>query len=70
MAAVAVTLAMLAGPAVAAPDPPDAFDAVAYMTVLAQITARRADLGARYDAARGTRARAAIRSEASRAATS
>ena len=53
---------MLAGPAVAAPEAPAmAFDAAAYMTVLAQITARRADLGARYAAARGMRARAAIR---------
>ena len=63
-AAVAVTLAVLAGPAVAAPEAGDSFDAAAYMTVLAQITARRADLGARYAAARGVRARAAIRSEA------
>jgi hypothetical protein len=63
-AAVAVTLAVLAGPAVAAPEAGDSFDAAAYMTVLAQITARRADLGARYAAARDVRARAAIRSEA------
>ena len=62
-AAVAVTLAMFAGPAVAAPE---AFDAAAYTTVLAQITARRAELGARYAAARGARARAEVRSEARR----
>jgi hypothetical protein len=58
------TLAMVAGPAVAAPEAADSFDAAAYMTVLAQITGRRADLGARYAAARGPRARAAIRAEA------
>ena len=55
---------MLAGPAAAAPEAGDSFDAAAYMPVLAQIAARRADLGARYAAARGLRARAAIRSEA------
>jgi hypothetical protein len=50
-------------PAVASPEP---FDAARYEQVLAQIAARRAELGARYGAARGGRARAAIREEARR----
>ena len=62
-AAVAVMLAALAGPAAAAPE---SFDAVAYNRVLEQIVAHRAELGARYAAAHGPRARAAIRVEARR----
>jgi hypothetical protein len=62
-AAAAVTLAMLAAPAVAAPE---AFDAAAYRDVLSGIVVRRAELGARYAETRGARARAAIRSEARR----
>jgi hypothetical protein len=63
-AAVAVALAVLARPAVAAPEPGETFDAAAYRDVLVQITARRAALGVRYARARGPRARAAIRAEA------
>src|SRR4029077_20502876 len=62
-AAAALSLALLAQPAAAAPA---SFDAAAYMQVLAQITARRAELAARYAAARGGRDRAAIRVEARR----
>jgi hypothetical protein len=62
-AAVAATLAALASPAFAAPE---SFDAAAYNRVLEQIGAHRSELGARYAAARGRRARAAIRVEARR----
>jgi len=62
-AAVAPILVALAGPAAAAPE---SFDAAAYDRVLAQIVAHRAELGTRYAAARGTRARAAVRVEARR----
>ena len=62
-AAVAATIAALARPVVAAPE---SFEAAAYDRVLEQISAHRGELGARYAAARGTRARAAIRAEARR----
>ena len=63
VAAPILTMVALAGPAVAAPE---SFDAAAYDRVLAQIVAHRAELGTRYAAARGTRARAAVRVEARR----
>ena len=56
-------VAVVATPAIAAPD---AYDAARYRTVLDQVQARRTELGARYAAARGGRARAAIREEARR----
>jgi hypothetical protein len=46
--------------------PPAGFDAGRYRQFLAQVAARQRDLGARYTAARGGRARAAIRDEARR----
>jgi hypothetical protein len=46
--------------------PPPGFDAARYAQLLDQVAARQRALGARYDAARGTRARAAIRDEARR----
>ena len=46
--------------------PPAGFDAARYAAFLAQVAARRSELGARFAAARGTRARAAIRDEARR----
>jgi len=58
-----VAAAAVATPAIAAPD---AYDAGRYRTVLDQVQARRKELGARYAAARGGRARAAIREEARR----
>ena len=45
---------------------PAAFDAARYAALLQQVTARRSALGARYAAATGGRARAAIRQEARR----
>ncbi len=61
LGAMLATLAMPAAPVLATPE---AFDAAAYRDVLAQIVSRRTELGARYAASRGTRARAALRSEA------
>ena len=46
--------------------PPPGFDAGRYGVLLQQVTARQRELGARYAAARGARARSAIRDEARR----
>jgi hypothetical protein len=59
----ALAVAAASAPAVVSAE---TFDAARYEEVLAQIGARRAALGARYAAARGGRARAAIRDEARR----
>jgi hypothetical protein len=60
---VALVLVAASAPAGAAPE---TFDAAAYERVLGQIAARRAELGARYAAARGGPARATVRDEARR----
>jgi hypothetical protein len=62
-AAIVLTVAALARPAGAAPE---TFDAARYQDVLQHVAARRAELGARYAAARGARARATVREEARR----
>jgi hypothetical protein len=64
----AAALAAIVATAVATPASaaPDGYDAARYRTVLDQVQARRTELGARYAAARGGRARAAIREEARR----
>jgi hypothetical protein len=59
--ATAIVLIAVAAPADAEPAP---FDAARYATVLAQVAAHRGELGTRYAAARGARARALIREEA------
>ena len=74
--AIAAVVAVVAGDSVAAPavsaeigptgTPPAGFDAGRYGQFLDRVTARQRELGARYDAARGARARAAIRDEARR----
>src|SRR5262245_20798784 len=68
-AAVVVVAMALASPAAAAEigptgTPPAGFDAGRYLHLLDQVAARQRALGARYGAARGARARAAIREEA------
>jgi hypothetical protein len=68
----ALVVLALAAPAVAAAQPgptgtpPAGFDAARYGKFLEQVTARQRDLGARYAAARGPRARAEIREQARR----
>jgi hypothetical protein len=62
-AAIAAAIVALASPAAAAPE---AFDAARYEALLDQVGAHRSELGARYAAAHGPRARAAIRDEARR----
>ena len=54
-----------AGPALA-DSAPASFDAARYAAMLEQVAAQRRELGGRYAAARGARARAAIRDEARR----
>ena len=61
--AIAVIFTLVAPPLSAAPD---TFDAAGYNRALDAIAAHRAELGARYAAARNARARAAIREEARR----
>src|SRR5262245_43386504 len=69
MARASLALAAAAAAFAVAP-PADAetagFDAARYGALLERVEARRGELGARYAAARGTRARAAIREEARR----
>jgi hypothetical protein len=71
--AIAVAVLVAPGPAAAASapigptgTPPAGFDPARYSAFLEQVAAQRTALGARYAAARGTRARAAIRAEARR----
>jgi len=64
--AVAVAAPLLATSPAAAGEGPAPFDAVRYEAFLEQVIARRAELGARFAAARGQRDRAAIRNEARR----
>jgi hypothetical protein len=71
VALVGVAIAVSLAPAVSAQSgptgtPPAGFDAARYGLLLERVTARRSDLGARYAAARGAQARAAIREEARR----
>jgi len=68
-AAVALALAVVlaaGGPALGASTAPGGFDAARYAQFLEGVKARRGELGARYAASRGGRARAAIRDEARR----
>ena len=66
LAAAAVAASMIAASPAAAGDGPDSFDAARYDAFLDQVNARRAELAARYAAARGSRARSGIRDEARR----
>jgi hypothetical protein len=63
---VAVVGSVIATAPASAGEGPDAFDAARYDAFLDQVSARRVELGARYAAARGPRARAAVRAEARR----
>ena len=65
-AIVASIVGAVAPPATPAVGAPDTYDPARYRVVLEQVTARRAELGARYASARSGRARAAIRDEARR----
>jgi hypothetical protein len=65
LAAAVAASAIAAAPA-AAGAAPATFDAQRYDAFLEQVSARRAELGSRFAAARGPRARAAIRDEARR----
>src|SRR5262247_1093189 len=68
-AALAVVMAAAAGAAAQlgpTGTPPAGFDAARYAAFVEQVAARRGELGARFAAARGARARAAIRDEARR----
>jgi hypothetical protein len=66
LASVVVGLIVTAAPAPSAVAAPASFDAARYGLLLDQVAARRTELGARYAAAQGRRARAAIREEARR----
>lgn len=62
----ALTASIAAPAAAAAAAEPEPFDSIRYGAFLDQVAAHRGALGARYAAARGVRARAAIRDEARR----
>ena len=64
--AVAMAASLIAASPAAAGDGPAPFDAAGYEVFLDQVSARRTELGARFAAARGQRARASIRNEARR----
>src|SRR5262245_28504528 len=63
LAAVVAASTLVAAPA-AAGEGAAPFDAASYEAFLDQVSARRTELGARFAAARGQRARAAVRNEA------
>src|SRR4051812_10018143 len=62
----ALTASIAAPAAAAAAAEPEPFDSIRYGAFLDQVATHRGALGARYAAARGVRARAAIRDEARR----